>query len=50
MVVQIIVFFLRWNRNNSSKCLRVFIFYSKASLNLKRALWGDKPSGLLPEN
>jgi hypothetical protein len=23
---------------------------SKASLNLKRALWGDKPEGLLPEN
>jgi hypothetical protein len=22
----------------------------KASLNLKRALWGDKPEGLLPEN
>jgi hypothetical protein len=21
-----------------------------ASLNLKRALWGDKPEGLLPEN
>jgi hypothetical protein len=24
--------------------------YRKASLNLKRALWGDKPEGLLPEN
>jgi hypothetical protein len=24
--------------------------YLKASLNLKRALWGDKPEGLLPEN
>jgi hypothetical protein len=24
--------------------------YHKASLNLKRALWGDKPEGLLPEN
>jgi hypothetical protein len=23
---------------------------SKASLNLKSALWGDKPEGLLPEN
>jgi hypothetical protein len=23
---------------------------SKASLNLKRSLWGDKPEGLLPEN
>jgi hypothetical protein len=23
---------------------------SKASLNLKRALWGDKPEGLHPEN
>jgi hypothetical protein len=23
---------------------------AKASLNLKRALWGDKPEGLLPEN
>jgi hypothetical protein len=28
----------------------VIIKTSKASLNLKRALWGDKPSGLLPEN
>jgi hypothetical protein len=26
------------------------INYIKASLNLKRALWGDKPEGLLPEN
>jgi hypothetical protein len=28
----------------------VIIKTSKASLNLKRALWRDKPSGLLPEN
>jgi hypothetical protein len=28
----------------------VIIKTSKASLNLKRALWGDKPEGLLPEN
>jgi hypothetical protein len=26
------------------------LIHSKASLNLKRALWGDKPEGLLPEN
>jgi hypothetical protein len=25
-------------------------YYRKAALNLKRALWGDKPKGLLPEN
>jgi hypothetical protein len=25
------------------------LIYRKASLNLKRALWGDKPEGLLPE-
>jgi hypothetical protein len=28
----------------------VIIKTSKASLNLKRSLWGDKPEGLLPEN
>jgi hypothetical protein len=28
----------------------VIIKTSKVSLNLKRALWGDKPEGLLPEN
>jgi hypothetical protein len=26
------------------------IVYRKASLNFFRALWGDKPEGLLPEN
>jgi hypothetical protein len=31
-------------------CQRALWDLSKASLNLKRTLWGDKPEGLLPEN
>jgi hypothetical protein len=53
-IVPIFSFFLfvpgYFNYDYRTLCQRDLWDLSKASLNLKSALWGDKPEGLLPEN